>query len=148
MKILMVCLGNICRSPLAHGIMQHLVDQQGLGWMIDSAGTGGYHIGKAPDQRSIETAKKHGIDISNQKARKFNALDFKNFDLIYVMDKNNYSDVVSLTDNVKERSKVQLFIKDAVVQDPYYDDSLFDPVFELLNSQCVKLLENLKKENS
>jgi protein-tyrosine phosphatase len=139
MRILMVCLGNICRSPLAHGIMQHLVNEQGLNWEVDSAGTAGYHIGKSPDNRSIGVAKKYGIDISKQTARKFNAQDFKKFDLIYVMDKNN---------NVAERSKVKLFLTDVIVEDPYYNDSLFEPLFELLNTQCAKLLEDLRKENT
>jgi protein-tyrosine phosphatase len=148
MKILIVCLGNICRSPIAHGVMQHLVNQEGLNWEIDSAGTGGWHIGQMPDYRSIEVAKKHGINISDQKARKFNALDFQNFDLIYVMDKNNYADVVSLTNDVNERAKVQLFIKDEAVPDPYTDDAMFDPVYQLISTQCEKLLQSLKKENS
>ena len=148
MKILIVCLGNICRSPIAHGVMQHLVNKEGLNWEIDSAGTGGWHIGQMPDYRSIEVARKYGINISDQKARKFNALDFQNFDLIYVMDKNNYADVVSLTNNVNERAKVKLFIKDDVVPDPYSDDTLFDPVFQLISTQCEKLLQSLKKENS
>ena len=148
MKILIVCLGNICRSPIAHGVMQHLVNKEGLNWEIDSAGTGGWHIGQIPDYRSIEVAKKHGINISDQKARKFNALDFQNFDLIYVMDKNNYADVVSLTNDVTERAKVQLFIKDEPVPDPYTDDTMFDPVYQIISTQCEKLFQNLKKQNS
>jgi len=147
MKILMVCLGNICRSPLAHGIMQHLVNQQGLNWEIDSAGTGSWHIGQMPDHRSVAVSKQHGIDITYQKARKFSISDFQYFDLIYVMDKNNYADIISLTDNELEKSKVQLFINDGEVPDPYTDNSLFKPVFEMINLRCEKLLEDLKKEN-
>src|SRR5690606_38658263 len=86
MKILMVCLGNICRSPMAEGIMRHLVEEKGLDWEIDSAGTGGWHIGEAPDPRAIATAKKHGIDISRLQARKFTYRDFGNFDHIFAMD--------------------------------------------------------------
>jgi protein-tyrosine phosphatase len=145
MKILMVCLGNICRSPIAHGVMDDLVKKEGLDWEIDSAGTGGYHIGQQPDLRSIAAAKKHGIDISFQKARKFIAADFKLFDQIFVMDHNNYSAVVSLTDQAHERAKVKLFIPDTPVQDPYFDDALFDPVFEQITTQCEQLLKNLKE---
>ena len=147
MKILMVCLGNICRSPIAHGVMNHLVKKEGLDWEVDSAGTGGYHIGQQPDLRSIAVAKKRGIDISAHKARKFITADFKRFDQIFVMDNNNYSAVVSLTDEAKERAKVKLFIPDAAVQDPYFDDVLFEPVFEQIITQCEKLLKHLKREN-
>ncbi|MDO8993087.1 MAG: low molecular weight protein-tyrosine-phosphatase, partial [Daejeonella sp.] len=89
MKILMVCLGNICRSPLAHGILEHLVRQKGLNWEIDSAGTGGWHVGQQPDSRSIAIAKKYGLDISGQSCRKFDTSDFERFDQILVMDYNN-----------------------------------------------------------
>ena len=147
MKILMVCLGNICRSPIAHGVMDYLVKKEGLDWEVDSAGTGSYHIGQQPDLRSIAVAKKRGIDISAHKARKFIPADFKRFDKIFVMDNNNYSAVVSLTDEAKERAKVKLFIPDASVQDPYFDDVLFEPVFEQIITQCEKLLKHLKKEN-
>ena len=147
MKILMVCLGNICRSPIAHGVMDYLVKKEGLDWEVDSAGTGGYHIGQQPDLRSIEVAKKRGIDISSHKARKFIPADFKRFDQIFVMDNNNYSAVVALTDEARERAKVKLFIPDAAVQDPYFDDVLFEPVFEQIITQCEKLLKHLKKEN-
>lgn len=147
MKILMVCLGNICRSPIAHGVMEALVKKEGLDWEVDSAGTGGYHIGQQPDLRSIAVAKKHGIDISVQKARKFSPADFKRFDQIFVMDDNNYTAVVSLTDKKTEIAKVKLFIPENPVQDPYFDDALFAPVFEQISKQCEKLLKNLRMEN-
>ena len=147
MKILMVCLGNICRSPIAHGVMDYLVKKEGLDWEIDSAGTGSYHIGHQPDLRSIAVAKKRGINISAHKARKFIPADFKRFDQIFVMDNNNYSAVVSLTDEAKERAKVKLFIPDAAIQDPYFDDALFEPVFDQIATQCEQLLQLLKKEN-
>ena len=146
MKILMVCLGNICRSPLAEGIMRHLVNEKGLNWQIDSAGTGGYHIGSKPDSRSIRVAKNHGIDISAQAARKFNAKDFDNFDCIVVMDKQNYKDVLCLTQNPEHKEKVRLLINNDIVPDPYYDDSLFEPVFQLINANCAKLLTQLENE--
>ena len=90
----MVCLGNICRSPLAHGILQHKAFIENISIDVDSAGTGSWHVGSAPDIRSIEVADKHGIDISNQKARQFTTHDFNKFDHIYVMDKSNFSDVI------------------------------------------------------
>jgi protein-tyrosine phosphatase len=93
MKILMVCLGNICRSPLAHGILEHLVIQKGLNWEIDSAGTGNWHVGQQPDHRSIAVAEKYGIDISGQCCRQFEVSDFDRFDHIFVMDRNNLEDV-------------------------------------------------------
>ena len=93
----MVCLGNICRSPLAEGILQSKLDTNFFS--VDSAGTAAYHIGELPDQRSIAVAKKHGIDISNQRARKFDIKDFIEFDVIYAMDKENYQNICSLAKN-------------------------------------------------
>lgn len=144
MKILMVCLGNICRSPLAEGIMQHLVKEKGLNWEIASAGTGGYHIGCKPDLRSINVAKSNGIDISTQAARKFSAIDFDTFDRIIVMDQQNYKDVVSLAQTADQKRKVRLLIDNDFVPDPYYDDTLFKPVFELIKANCAKLLADLQ----
>lgn len=146
MKILMVCLGNICRSPLAEGIMLHLVKSKGLDWEVDSAGTGGYHIGSKPDARSIKVANEHGINISTQSARKFSSSDFNNFDCIVVMDKQNYKDVVSLAQTEEQKQKVRLLVNNDIVPDPYYDDSLFAPVFELIQTNCAKLLADLQKE--
>jgi len=145
MKILMVCLGNICRSPLAEGIMQHFIDEQGLDWEVDSAGTGAYHIGRQPDVRSIKVAQQNGIDITNHKARQFSKADFKTFDHIYVMDKHNYADVIKLANSDEEKEKVKLFITDEIVPDPYFDDQLFQPVFDMIYAQCGKLLTSLKK---
>lgn len=144
MKILMVCLGNICRSPLAEGIMQHLIKEKGLNWQVDSAGTGGYHIGRAPDSRSIKVAKDNSIDISKQAARKFTVADFDNFDHIVVMDQQNYKDVMYLAKTTEQKQKVILLIDNEIVPDPYYNDSLFVPVFELIKTNCVKLFEKLQ----
>ena len=94
MKILMVCLGNICRSPLAHGIMEQLVREEELDWDIDSAGTSNMHVGSAPDKRSIAVAKKYGIDISEQRGRQFSQNDFAHYDYIYAMDKDNLETLV------------------------------------------------------
>src|SRR6187551_3083494 len=97
MKILMVCLGNICRSPLAEGIMQHFADEQGLDWRVDSCGTGNWYIGKGPDKRSTRVAKQYGIDISKQVCRLFKQSDFDTFDHILVMDKSNLADILAMT---------------------------------------------------
>ena len=143
MKILMVCLGNICRSPLAHGIMEHLVKEKGLGWEIDSAGTGNWHCGDQPDRRSIKVARLNGVVISAQRARQFATADFDYYDLILVMDKNNYRDVTSLANSDQQRNKVRLFLDDAEVPDPYWDDNQFAPVYQLIYTRCEKLLKEL-----
>lgn len=145
MKILMVCLGNICRSPLAHGIMQHLVNEKGLDWEIDSAGTGNWHCGKAPDRRSIKVAQSYGLDISTQKARQFQVADFDEFDHILVMDKQNHKDVISLATNQHQINKVQLFIPGRSVPDPYWDDTQFKPVYDLIYARSEKLLQEFLK---
>jgi protein-tyrosine phosphatase len=143
MKILMVCLGNICRSPLAEGIMQHLVDEQGLDWQIDSAGTGGWHVGEGPDRRSVRTAKHHGIDISKQICRQFRKSDFDEFDHIYVMDKYNLMDVLEMAPDEASASKVKLLLGDREVPDPYYDETMFEPVFELIEGRCKDIVREL-----
>jgi len=140
----MVCLGNICRSPLAEGIMQHLITEKGLDWQVDSAGTGSYHIGRKPDSRSIKVAADNGIDISGQTARMFTAADFENFDHIVVMDKQNYKDVAVLAKTAEQKQKITLLIADEIVPDPYYNDSLFVPVFELIKTNCAKLFKKLQ----
>lgn len=137
----MVCLGNICRSPLAHGMMAHLIAERDLNWEVDSAGTGNWHIGKQPDRRSIAVAKKYGVDISGQTARQFSSLDFDHYDHILVMDRNNLRDVLALASNDEQRNKVQLFLVNDVVPDPYYDDEQFDPVYQMIERRCRKLIE-------
>ncbi len=146
MKILMVCLGNICRSPLAEGVMQKLASDAGLNWEVDSAGTESYHIGSHPDKRSITVAKQYGIDISQQKARSLEKSDLATFDRIYVMDRQNYDSVISLASNAEQMIKVELLIPERIVPDPYYDDSLFLPVFEMITTQCEELFTQLKNE--
>jgi len=145
MKILMVCLGNICRSPLAHGVMQHLVQQEGLDWHIDSAGTGGWHVGEPPDRRAIAVARRHGIDISGQRAQQFRARHLDEYDLVLAMDRSNLRNILSLTTDPERRARVQLFLGDDEVPDPYYDDDLFEPVFQLIEKRCQQLLEQLKR---
>jgi protein-tyrosine phosphatase len=143
MKLLMVCLGNICRSPLAHGIMEHLVAEEGLNWTVDSAGTGNWHVGEGPDRRSVLAAKNHGIDISNQVCRQFNVKDFDAYELILVMDKNNLADVLAQARNEHDREKVKLLLNDKEVPDPYYEDTQFEPVFKMVEAGCKSLMKEL-----
>jgi len=146
MKILMVCLGNICRSPLAEGIMRHLVDEQELGWEVASAGTGDWHINQPADKRSIAVAKNFGYDISKQRAKHFNKQMFEEFDSILVMDSNNLRDVQRLANGEEQRKKVRLFLPDEnEVTDPYFDSNLFEPVFLEIEARCKQLIEELKE---
>jgi protein-tyrosine phosphatase len=147
-KILMVCLGNICRSPLAEGLLAAKLPKDKF--FVDSAGTGHYHIGKQPDQRSILTAEKNGLDISYQRARQFTPKDFENFDYIYVMDNSNYDDVISLAKNEEQKNKVQLILNELFpgdnvdVPDPYYGlQNGFDLVYEMLDETCEILSKKL-----
>lgn len=141
----MVCLGNICRSPLAEGIMQYHATANELNWEVDSAGTGNWHVGEAPDRRSIRVARDHGIDISKQACRVFRVGDFDYFDRIYVMDKNNLSDVLSMARNDADTQKVKLLLGDKVVPDPYYDNTQFEPVFALIEGGCKDIIRQLTK---
>src|SRR4051812_28107837 len=109
-RILMVCLGNICRSPLAEGILRAKIKEKGIDVFVDSAGTGSWHVGEKPDERAIKTAKKYGVDISKLCARQFTPRDFDAFDRIYVMDRSNLEDVLSLARNRKDEEKVALFL--------------------------------------
>jgi protein-tyrosine phosphatase len=143
MKILMVCLGNICRSPLAHGIMEQMAKEKGLNWEVDSAGTGNWHVGEAPDRRSIRTAGNHGIDISNQVCRLFTVSDFDTYDHIFVMDRNNLSDILAMARNKEDATKIKLLLRDKIVPDPYYDDNQFEPVFKMIADGCNLIIEEL-----
>lgn len=151
MKVLMVCLGNICRSPLAQGILEYKAQQQGLDWEIDSAGTGAWHVGELPDSRSIDVANKHGINIQNQRARKFTPKDFEEFDKIYVMDTSNYRDVIRQADCQEDEDKVEMILNEVfpgmnrVVPDPYYKRGGFDEVYDLLEKACNKVVERYSK---
>tara|TARA_B100000767_G_scaffold40958_1_gene34699 strand:+ start:338 stop:787 length:450 start_codon:yes stop_codon:yes gene_type:complete len=149
MKILMVCLGNICRSPLAEGILAHKT--QHLNIEVDSAGTAGYHIGKLPDERSIEIAEKYNIDLTKQRARQFSRADFDDFDVIYAMDTNNYAHLISLTNNETERNKVRLILNEVnhekfkSVPDPYYGgDDVFQNIYNMLDDACNKIISQIE----
>jgi len=140
----MVCLGNICRSPLAEGILKQKIKEKELSWQIDSAGTSGWHVGALPDSRSISTAKEHGIDISDQRSRQLKASDLQEFDLILAMDTSNYNDILRLA-NKEQRDKVKMILnfsyprENRVVPDPYYNDG-FEQVYQLLDNACDQLI--------
>ncbi|WP_458626198.1 low molecular weight protein-tyrosine-phosphatase [Winogradskyella sp. PC D3.3] len=147
-RILMVCLGNICRSPLAHGIMQSKLPVDHF--YVDSAGTAAYHIGNPPDIRSITVAKQNGLDISTQSARQFKASDFDTFDYIYAMDQSNYNDIISLARHNVDIEKVQLFldintsIQNKNVPDPYYGgQDGFEYIYHLINETCDLIANTL-----
>ncbi len=148
-KILMVCLGNICRSPLAEGIMRSKLSED---FTVDSAGTGGWHAGELPDKRSIATAKNRGLDITNQRARQFKKNDFEIFDHIFVMDNSNYKDVLALAPNEEAKSKVKLILNEIFpnenvdVPDPYYGgQDGFENVFDMLDQACEEIARKLKQ---
>lgn len=154
-KVLLVCLGNICRSPMAEGILRDLTKKNNIEIEIDSAGTGNSQIGQAPDPRSISTALQFGIDISHLRARQFTVLDFKNFDIIYVMDHSNKADVLNLSRSSEDEKKVHLFLdllpnnKSKDVPDPWFENlESFKTVFHLLYSASenfVAQYNSLKK---
>lgn len=146
MKLLMVCLGNICRSPLAHGIMEHLIKEEGLDWQVDSAGTGDWHVGHAPDKRAIAIAKEQGIDIACQQCRQLQQSDFDSFDHIYVMDDNNLKTVLALARTTAHKNKVSLLAENTIIPDPYYENSQFEPVYHLIDKACRALVKKHQKQ--
>ncbi len=149
-KFLMVCLGNICRSPLAEGILQHQIDHQTLDWEVDSAGTSAFHAGDLPDERSISTGLKYGIDIRHQRSRPFRINDFDRFDHILVMDASNYQNVIRLARNQADKDKVEMIMNyltpgyNQQVPDPYYGDHGFENVYQMLLEATNALIEKLK----
>ena len=149
MKILMVCLGNICRSPLAEGIMQNKINNNKLDWKVDSAGTGAWHVGELPDPRSIDVAKKYGIDITHQRARQFKATDFDTFDYIFAMDASNFNNINKLAKNEAQKEKVTMIMNwekpgmNEGVPDPYYDSDGFEQVYDMIDRACEKVVEKL-----
>ncbi|CAM3428071.1 low molecular weight protein-tyrosine-phosphatase [Aequorivita lipolytica] len=144
----MVCLGNICRSPLAEGILKSKVDTSKV--FVDSAGTGHWHVGDQPDKRSIAVGKKYNIDITNQRGRQFSARDFGNFDLIYVMDNSNRENILALAENDAQKEKVRLILDEIFpgenvdVPDPYFGgDAGFENVFKMLDEACNQIVKQL-----
>ncbi|WP_417362968.1 low molecular weight protein-tyrosine-phosphatase [Galbibacter sp.] len=147
-RVLMVCLGNICRSPLAEGILKSKVNSNKV--TVESAGTAGYHIGKSPDPRSIATAAKYNIDITDQRARQFTVDDFDKFDHIFAMDKENYKNITALARNTSDREKVSLMLdilntpRNKEVPDPYYGgDQGFEHVYQLLDKATDLVVEKV-----
>lgn len=148
MKILMVCLGNICRSPLAEGVLQHKALKAGLNWQIESAGTNGYHTGEPPHHLSMKVAKENGIDISKQQSRKFTAADFDAFDLIYAMATDVLDDMKRIGRNNFDSTKVRLFLDESFpgagrdVPDPWYgaEDGYYK-VFEIIDNNCDNIIK-------
>ena len=149
MRVLMVCLGNICRSPLAQGIMEKKLSQLGINWEVDSAGTSGWHIGESPDPRSQAKAAEYDIDISNQKGRQVSLHDLEYYDLILAMDSSNYRDIISLTSDKNHIDKIKLILnyvypgRNMAVPDPYYDNG-FQNVYELLEEAVSEVIDRHK----
>lgn len=144
----MVCLGNICRSPLAEGILKSKVDSSKV--FVDSAGTGHWHVGNRPDSRSIDIARKNNIDITYQRGRQFTARDFDEFDIIYAMDNSNRDNILALAQNDEQRSKVKLILDEIFpgenvdVPDPYYGGTTgFENVYKMLDQACDVIVSKL-----
>ena len=151
MKVLMVCLGNICRSPMAEGIMRKKLEEHKINGLVDSAGTANYHVGECPDDRAIAKAKKYGINISQLVGRQFTTADFDNFDIIYAMDTSNFTNITRLARNDSDKAKVTLILDELFpgqgmsVPDPYYGgDAGFENVYSLLDQACENICRKLK----
>lgn len=152
LKVLMVCLGNICRSPMAHGLLEYKAKKLGLDWQVDSAGTSDYHRGQQPDARSIACMKRHGIDIANQTSRPVIKDDLTDYDLIYVMDRANLSDVTGMTTDENELNKIVLVMNMVYEQnpidvpDPYFGvgDKGFENVYTMLDEATDKIIEKYR----
>lgn len=145
MKILMVCLGNICRSPLAHGILEEMIKTEGLQWEVDSCGTSGFHNGELPDSRSIAVARDNGLDITDQRSRKLTKADTEDYDLLIAMDQSNYNQIMRLASE-KDSHKIRLLLnysfpdENRKVPDPYYEGG-FNHVYIMIHEACLKLIE-------
>jgi protein-tyrosine phosphatase len=149
MKILMVCLGNICRSPIADGLLRKKVADQGLDCEVDSAGTSAFHVGEGPDKRMTKTAANKGVDISFLKARQFVKQDFQDFDIIFAMDQSNYDNILMLASSEADKEKVKMMLNETypnenlAVPDPYWGgDEGFEEVYDLLDEATNKVIEN------
>lgn len=145
----MVCLGNICRSPLAEGILKTKIEAHNLDWIVESAGTGGWHVGELPDSRSIEEARKNGIDITDQRSRKLTKEDLDEYDLILAMDTSNYQDIRRIATSDEQHRKIKMIMnyaspeRNISVPDPYYNDG-FPKVYQMLDEACNAIIEQHK----
>lgn len=152
MKILMVCMGNICRSPIAHGLLLHKCEQIGLNWEIDSAGTSNWHEGELPNPKSIAVMKQNGIDITQQRSRPICKEDLAHYDLLFVMDGSNFEEVVNMANNESEIAKVKWILNEVspglnrAVPDPYgHSEKEYQEVYTLLDEATDKIIERLTK---
>jgi protein-tyrosine phosphatase len=147
----MVCLGNICRSPIAEGLMRDKIKKNGLNWTVDSAGTNSYHTGEAPHKFSQKVCLTNGVDISEQKARTFVVGDFLKYDIIYAMADDVYRDIKKMAGTSEDMGKVRFFLdelggaKGASVPDPWYgNENAYMPVYTLINKVCNAIIEKYK----
>ena len=152
MKILLVCLGNICRSPMAEGILRDMIRKQGLDWSTDSAGTGDYHVGEQPDKRAMKAMLDHDIDISDLRARQLHASDFEAFDVLLAMDASNLQNMRRLAPSKEHALKARLMMDHAPdhalreVPDPYFGgDEGFEEVYQMLTIACANLIDDVKR---
>lgn len=150
-NVLFVCLGNICRSAIAEGILTDKVEKQILDITVDSAGTSNYHIGEAPDKRMQQKAIEHNLNISKQRGRQFTVADFDQFDYIFAMDESNLANILNLARNEIDKKKVELFLniskphQNLSVPDPYYgEEQRFEAVYQMLDEACDEFIETLK----
>ena len=145
MKILIVCLGNICRSPMAEGIFRKKINDRKLDFTVDSAGTDNYHVGDTPDNRAIAAARSFGVDISKLRGRQFTSHDFEDFDIIYAMDNSNFKNILKLAKKKSDINKVKLFLQDGSdVPDPWFGEPEgFYPVYYLLEVAADKIIDEL-----
>ncbi len=145
----MVCLGNICRSPVAEGVMKHKAGKHKLELMVASAGTSGFHEGERPDKRSSSNALLHGVDISNQRSRPVRKDDFERFDLVFAMDQAHYEHLLALADKAQHH-KIKMILneshpdKNLPVPDPYYSTDGFEEVFQLIDEACEIIAQKIK----
>jgi protein-tyrosine phosphatase len=154
MKILMVCLGNICRSPIAEGVMLEKFRKHSIEGKVDSAGVISFHAGEQPDRRAIEISLENGIDISGQKARQFRLSDFHDFDLILTMDNSVHREIAGMAGNESDRQKVKLFLPFAGMQqsenvpDPYYGGKEgFQLVFSMIDEGCDRIIQKVQNRD-
>lgn len=147
----MVCLGNICRSPMAQGILEDKIEKEGLDVEVDSAATSDYHIGDSPDPRAVRKMKEHNIDISNYRGRQIQPIDFEKFDRIYVMDSSNYENTIKVARKDTDQEKVNMILNtvhpgsNRSVPDPYFgEEDGFEEVYQMLDEACDVIIEDIR----